>query len=325
MDDSDHKDHDHHDHHDHHDTQNGKDSPFDDDLIVDEDLTPTPYPEREGYTYGESDEGLEEKALFSGDYGSYPLATRRLLAKLLKGPYIDGYEQADLYSTLLNEEGLVRKWLGEIFLELVLDRDQKIAFTRQQDTFEFKVPMLMRRHKLQFLESVLILFLRQRHSQYTKKGERPVVSAKDILSFLEGFNTRKSNDPARFQRQVTTAMFKFVSKYKLLKKFPGTGERYEISPILNLIFQIEDINALKGVYGEIMEKIGMPLEEEDMESEEARVTIEDDLLEEDSFVETEFFEEEEEPEGEDGNIVSTEFYTPDDEDDDDDDDDDPDF
>jgi hypothetical protein len=306
----------------------------DDDLVgndddtdeeVSEDLEDTPYPEQAGYIYGEGASTLKEGELFSGDYGSFPVETRRLLAVLLKGPYIDGQLQPDLYATLLREESLARRWLGQVFLELVVDRDTKIAFTRQLDTYEYKVPMLMRRHKLQFLESVLILFLRQRLTQSTYKGERAVITGKDIHTFLEGFNKRRANDPARFQKQVNGAMFKFVNKYRLLKKLQGTGERYEISPVLKIIFQIEDIVSLTGVYRDELSKVGVALEEFASDGArgeviEEKILIEDDDFPEDPDIETEFFEEEEDLEDGGGAVLFTEFYSGKDDDDDLDDD-----
>jgi hypothetical protein len=206
----------------------------------------------------EEEGGGGPEPLYLEDHGTFPVETRRLLARLLKGPYIDGRHQPELWTTLLKEESLVRRWLGEVFLDLVLDSDSRIAFTQQLDTFEYKVPILLRRHRLNFMESILVMFLRQRLTQSGLKGERAVVSGKDILAFLEFFNKQKQNDPSGFQRQVAAAMKKITDRYNLLRKISAAGDRYEISPALRLIIRPEDIAALKDVYRGIMGDAPLP-------------------------------------------------------------------
>ncbi|MDR2198072.1 MAG: DUF4194 domain-containing protein [Deltaproteobacteria bacterium] len=209
---------------------------------------------------GDGDDFLDEEPgerLFSGDLGTYPVETRRLLVRLLRGPFLDGRAQSDLWGVLLREEDTVKRWLGEVFLELVVDTDSKTAFTRQLDTFEYKVPALLRKTRLTFLESILVTRLRRKLIEEGFKGQRAVVTGKEISGWLELFNKRKQNDPAGYQRQVASAMKKLQLKFKLLKKISPTAERYEISPALKLIFSPEEISALRDVYKELLKKEGL--------------------------------------------------------------------
>src|ERR1700736_1139377 len=100
-------------------------------------------------------------ALFEGDSGELPLETRRVLVQLLAGPSIDGRRHAKLWPVLVRDEALVRRRLSELFLELVMDVDQQVAFTRQADAGDLETPVLLRRAQLTFLDSILLLHLRQ--------------------------------------------------------------------------------------------------------------------------------------------------------------------
>jgi hypothetical protein len=214
--------------------------------------TPDPGGEFSSASQGEEDSSFE--GLYLGDEGRYPVDLRRVLVTLLKGPYIDGRYQKELWATLLRDEAAVKRWLGEVFLELVTDTESKIAFAKQADTYEFKIPVLLRRNRLNFMESIIVVYLRQKLSTSGFKGERAVTSGKEILGWLEFFNKKKQNDPSSFQKQVTQAVTRIRDKYKLLRKLPGAGDRYEISPALKIILDPTEIETLKKVYKEIKER-----------------------------------------------------------------------
>src|SRR5271157_3472151 len=99
-------------------------------------------------------------ALFSGDTGELPLDTRRALAQLLAGPSLDARRHSKLWAALVRDEALVRARLCELFLELAMERDLQVAFTRRADVGDLEAPVLLRVAQLTFLDSVLLLFLR---------------------------------------------------------------------------------------------------------------------------------------------------------------------
>ena len=79
-------------------------------------------------------EAAPENTLFMGDCGELALDTRRALVQLLAGPSLDGRRHPKLWLILVRDEGVIRRRLAELFLELVIDRDVLVAFTRQADT-----------------------------------------------------------------------------------------------------------------------------------------------------------------------------------------------
>src|SRR6185437_12230318 len=120
-------------------------------------------------------EGVSVAGLFPNDTGSLPFDARRVLCQLLAGPSVDAERHALLWPVLLREETAIRARLCELFLELVLDRDLRVAFVRQADTGELETPTLLRSSPLTFIDSVLLLTLRQRLAEAESQGQRAVV------------------------------------------------------------------------------------------------------------------------------------------------------
>ncbi len=186
-------------------------------------------------------------ALFGGDSGELPLDTRRVLVQLLSGPALDGRRHAKLWPVLLRDEQAVKRRLAELFLELVVDRDMQVAFTRQADTGDLEVPLLLRRAQLTFIDSVLILYLRQRLTQADAHGERAVVSTPEMVENLTLYERAASTDRAGFAKRVHASVEK-VKKHNILQKIRASDERYEIAPTLKLLFSAEEIQSLTLLY-----------------------------------------------------------------------------
>ena len=184
---------------------------------------------------------------FAGDTGQLPLETRRVLVQLLLGPSIDATRQRHLWPVLLRDEAMLRSRLHDLFLELVVDADQQVAFTRQVVAEDIDAPVLLRKAHLTFLETALVLFLRQRLTQADAAGERAVVSHEDMQAHLNVFERVANPDQARFGRQVIGAIEK-AKKLSLIRPLPGGQQRFEVSPTLKLLFPAEAIQQLTRTY-----------------------------------------------------------------------------
>jgi hypothetical protein len=221
-----------------------------------------------------SAEGLGEglpsvNGTFAGDTGQLPLESRRVLVQLLLGPSIDATRQRNLWPILLRDEAVLRSRLHDLFLELVVDTDQQVAFTRQVVAEDIDAPVLLRRAHLTFLETALVLFLRQRLTQADAAGERAVVSYEDMQAHLGVFERVANPDQARFGRQVVGAIEK-VKKLGLVRLLPGGQQRFEVSPTLKLLFPAEAIQALTQTYqallnGGAQEQATVDIDDEEQE------------------------------------------------------------
>ncbi|MCL1501225.1 DUF4194 domain-containing protein [Xanthomonas nasturtii] len=190
--------------------------------------------------------------LFPGDTGQLSIEARRALCQLLSGPSVDAQRHGRLWPALLRSEAVIRSALAELFLELVLDREAGIAFTRQADTGELDAPVLLRSSPLTFIDSVLLLHLRQQLADADARGVRAVVEDAELSDALAVYEKNLSTDRAGFLRRVATAVQKMKDNH-VLTRLRGDEARYEVSPALKLLFSAEDVAALGQVYRQLRE------------------------------------------------------------------------
>lgn len=192
--------------------------------------------------------------IFHGDTGQLPLDVRRVIVQLLLGPSLDSHRQSKLWPVLVRHEPVVRSRLHELFLELVIDHEQQVAFTRQVASDVTELPILLRKSKLTFIETALLLYLRARLTQADAQGERAVVSLNEMLEHLAVFERSSNQDRSRFKRQTEIAVEK-VKKSSLLRLVHGTGDRFEVAPTLKLLFSADEVNQLMRHYDEMAREV----------------------------------------------------------------------
>jgi len=202
---------------------------------------------------GPGAQGELPEPLYPGDTGELPEEARRVLVQLLAGPSLDARRHSRLWPALLRHQAIIRSRLAELFLELVLDADHRVAFTRQADTAELEAPRLLRSSPLTFLESVLLLYLRQLLAEAETQARRAVVSEAEMVEQMRLFERSQSTDRAGFERRVRAAIEK-VKRNSLISPIRGSEGRYEIAPTLKLLFSAEEVAALARRYARYREQ-----------------------------------------------------------------------
>lgn len=190
---------------------------------------------------------MADTPLFPGDAGELPADTRRVLVNLLRGPMLDGQRQTQLWAILLRDEEVLRARLNELFLSLVIDRDQQVAFTQQADVAELDAPTLLRKSTLTFKETALLLHLRAELAISDAQGERCAVDREALVEHLKAYLASDENDKVKYDKQSEAAIEKLV-KLGLLHRLKGSDTRLEVSQALRLLFSIEEIETLTEVY-----------------------------------------------------------------------------
>jgi len=185
--------------------------------------------------------------LFADDSGELPQETRRVLVQLLAGPSLDGRRHPKLWPVLVRDEALIRRRLSELFLDLVMDIDLQVAFTRQADVGDLETPVLLRRAQLTFLDSIMLLHLRQRLTQADAQGERAVISVDEIIEHMSVYERSTNTDRAGFNKRIQASIEK-IKTHSILQKIRSSEDRFEISPTLKLLFSAEAIQALNRTY-----------------------------------------------------------------------------
>jgi len=188
-----------------------------------------------------------ENKLYNSDLGDLPLDTRRVLVQLLSGPSLDGRRHGKLWPVLLRDEAVIRHSLSNVFLDLIVDRDLEVAYTRQADTEDLDTPKLLRNVKLTFADSILLLNLRQRLTQADSRGERAVVSEQEIMDDLGIFERAENTDRFGFTKRIRASIKKMILR-SILQKVRESDDRFEISPTLKLLFSAEVIEAMSERY-----------------------------------------------------------------------------
>lgn len=193
---------------------------------------------------GPAREGTKTAGLWDGDGGTLRETSRRALVQLLRGPYLSAVRHAHLWSALLADEDQIRSRLADLFLELVADHESQVAFVRNvQDAPN--APKVMRTTPLTFLDTAMLLHLRQQ-LLHDSHGTRTIVGADEVADQLQVYRGSENADPAGFAKRINSSWTKMI-KFGLLAPTSTEG-RFEVSPVLRLVFGPDEIAAVRAEY-----------------------------------------------------------------------------
>jgi len=187
-------------------------------------------------------------ALYMGDSGELPNDARRILVHLLANGHVDHRRHPNLWNTLIRNREKIQSRLCELYLELIIDLEARVAFQRQADTGELEAPRLLRDHQLRLYDSLLMLYLRQVLSHADAQGLLPTVSMEEILDHMVVYDASGNRNSADFRSRVTAAVTRLHMKVGVLHKVPGVHTQYEISRVLKLMLGADEVNALRELY-----------------------------------------------------------------------------
>ena len=197
------------------------------------------------------DDGTDATAtgLWRGDTGRLPDGSRRALVQLVKGPYISGTRNPGVWSALLADEQAIRSRLHELFLELVLDRVGEFAFVRNVETDELDAPSTVRMQTLTFMDTAMLLVLRQ--MLLAREGEgRVIVGRDEVFEQLAVFRG-VDRDEHDYEKRVNSSWLKMRNTLRVVHaagRANDTEDRVEISPVLRLIVDAEQVRAITAEY-----------------------------------------------------------------------------
>lgn len=195
-------------------------------------------------THGSTD---SPDALWPGDTGSLSLASRRALVQLLKGPLITATKHPVIWAAVLSDESALRARLSEVFLDLVLDENAGIAFTRMVAAGEdLEIPQVLRTETLTHVDTLVLLHLRSQVT-HALPGERVIVDADDLFTEILVYRSVTDTDEAAFRKRFSTSLTRLDTKFNLLSTTETAG-RYEVSPALKHILDPDTVAAITAEY-----------------------------------------------------------------------------
>jgi len=202
----------------------------------------------------EMDEMSEEPAAataelkkWPGDTGTLGLDARRALLKLVQGPYLSAAKAAAPWSALLADEVSIRSRLHDLFLDLVLDRDAGFAFVRNAATGEQDAPVAVRSEQLTFIDTAMLLVLRQMLLSGEHDG-RVIVGRDDVFEQLAPFRT-VDRDETDFAKRLNASWVKMRNRLRVVHAL--SEDRVEISPVLRMLVDAEQVRAITAEYERI--------------------------------------------------------------------------
>lgn len=195
-------------------------------------FTPTP---RDAFVDG--------AALFPGDTGVLPMKLRQAFVKLLKGPYIDGGRDEKLWTTLLDNQLILRSRLSELFLTLQLDHDRKVAVLRPVDPEAIggstRSSILRQQRALSRVETIVLLRLRLLLDRHVTAQTDPTITREEIADLVAHYQPAGQQDALRDADVVNRALTKLLARQLLLTT--GLEDVFTISNALPLALPFDNI------------------------------------------------------------------------------------
>ncbi|MFJ5958719.1 DUF4194 domain-containing protein [Paenarthrobacter sp. NPDC092416] len=186
---------------------------------------------------------VDGAALFPGDTGVLPMKVRQALVKLLKGPYIDGGRDEKLWTTLLDNQLILRSRLSELFLTLQLDHDRKIAVLRPVDPDAIggssRSSILRQQRALSRVETIVLLRLRLLLDRHVTAQTDPTITREEISDLVANYQPSGQQDALRDSDVVTRTITKLLARQLLLAT--PLDDTYTISNALPLALPYENI------------------------------------------------------------------------------------
>ena len=139
---------------------------------------------------------------FDGDTGELDPAARKALIAVVKWEFISDSRYPAEWKALLANRVEITKRLNELFLELHVDTERKVAFKRQAPADGAgKFPTLLYDRAWSREETILLVFLRRQLRQALAAGDtRFFVERADMLAYVDMLRpataTHRSNDKA---------------------------------------------------------------------------------------------------------------------------------
>ncbi|WP_309108332.1 DUF4194 domain-containing protein [Arthrobacter sp.] len=186
---------------------------------------------------------VDGAALYPGDTGVLPMKVRQALVRLLKGPYIDGGRDEKLWTTLLDNQLILRSRLSELFLTLQLDHERKIAVLRPVDPEAIggntRSSILRQQRALSRVETIVLLRLRLLLDRHVTAQTDPTITREEIAELVAHYQPSGQQDALRDSDVVNRAISKLLARQLLLPT--GLDDVYTISNALPLALPFENI------------------------------------------------------------------------------------
>lgn len=184
---------------------------------------------------------------------TFPFEAKRALVQLLRGPVVTHDAHRQQWSAILAHRTEIERRLADVFLDLVLDEDDGIAFTRPQpapDDPKLAPPQVLRTETLTFMDTLVVLALRYQ-LLVAPPGQRVIVEYDDIVADMDPYRGRYTTDGSGFRKRINASWEK-MKKYSLVAPADTPG-RFEVSPVLRQLFDANEVALVEAEYRRLLD------------------------------------------------------------------------
>ncbi len=203
---------------------------------------------------------------------------KRVLVYLLRQGVVLAATKPKIFDVLCRHQISIRRHLADVYLSLVLDERQGVAFVSaadhpadnaEADTSEEEAEnapvSLISRRTLTLFDTLLLLMLRKHYQERETAGEQKIIiDLERISANLSPF--LPLTDHAALEKKRLTARVNAMIERKLLSTVRNEEERYEITPLIRYVVNAEMLNSLLAQYQHLLaektqsENVERPLE-----------------------------------------------------------------
>lgn len=184
----------------------------------------------------------DEPILFAGDTGTLPYEARRAFALLLQRRYVAAADHPAEWKALLAHQQVLESRCHDMFVELVVDRDYEIAYKRQVREDGLAVPVLLKDEPYRRVETLLMLFVRNRFRQEQGAGQSAAFAdTEELVDYALGFLAHDETNLAARRREIDNAIGT-LARERVLDEV-ATG-RYRILPVVEILLPVDRLREL---------------------------------------------------------------------------------
>ncbi|MEZ6048608.1 MAG: DUF4194 domain-containing protein [Planctomycetaceae bacterium] len=162
-------------------------------------------------------------------------------------------KETEVWSILLSNESDLRDYFYEIALELVIDREEGIAFLRQLSDDERtggyeRIPRLFRKSSLGYQASMLAVLLREEYRKFEEEdldNERCVVDLDEVLDVWKSFFPSSAQADEVNLRKKLTSTFNQLEKLRFISRIKSDRDTWEVEKLLKARIPLEELESLR--------------------------------------------------------------------------------
>lgn len=191
----------------------------------------------------EIDDGGDDRVYFEGDTGTLRLITRKALVLLLKRTHVAGYRHPREYQAIVEDADLIRSRLNDLFLELIIDEANEVAYKRQAgQELGRAFPTLLINRSYTRDEIAVLLRIRDIHHRAKRDGEAAAyVERSDLLESLRYIRPADTKDQVRADALAGRAIERLTEERFL--QTTDDPDRLRISPVIETLLTVEQLRA----------------------------------------------------------------------------------